>query len=201
MQGVVSDAFVYFKVGATSPEAYATEEGAPPTSGLTFCGLISMVDPPREGVAEAVVSCREAGIKVTMVTGDHPLTAEAIARKVSLLPVLLLCLLWLYLVLFILAVLWLCLLSLHLVLTVWGHARKVNIVTRKTQREVAAQLGIDVSKVPFSDPRVEAVVIAGAQIAELSDDDWAAILSKQEGYTYYDCTHCDYTNDDDTDYD
>eukprot|EP00964_Phaeocystis_antarctica_P118088 scaffold81915_cov45-Phaeocystis_antarctica.AAC.1 len=121
-----------------------------------------MVDPPREGVAEAVVSCREAGIKVTMVTGDHPLTAEAIARK---------CLLW-------------------------GHARKVNIVTRKTQREVAAQLGIDVAKVSFSDARVEAVVIAGAQIAELSDEDWAAILSKQEGYTSYDCTYygdTDYT--------
>ena len=86
-------------MGATSPEAYATEEGAPPTSGLTFCGLISMVDPPREGVAEAVVSCREAGIKVTMVTGDHPLTAEAIARKVNTLALLWLCLLWLYLIL------------------------------------------------------------------------------------------------------
>ena len=77
----------HLEVGATSAEAYATEEGAPPTSGLTFCGLISMVDPPREGVAEAVVSCREAGIKVTMVTGDHPLTAEAIARKVNMLAV------------------------------------------------------------------------------------------------------------------
>ena len=77
----------------------------------------------------------------------------------------------------------------------------MNIVTRKTQREVAAQLGIDVAKVSFSDARVEAVVIAGAQIAELSDEDWAAILSKQEGYTYYDCTYYDCTYYDHTYYD
>ena len=80
----------------------------------------------------------------------------------------------------------------------------MNIVTRKTQREVAAQLGIDVAKVSFADARVEAVVIAGAQIAELSDEDWAAILSKQEGYTSYDCTYygdTDYTSYDCTYYD
>ena len=77
----------------------------------------------------------------------------------------------------------------------------MNIVTRKTQREVAAQLGIDVAKVSFSDVRVEAVVIAGAQIAELSDEDWAAILSKQEGYTSYDCTYYDCTYYDHTYYD
>ena len=77
----------------------------------------------------------------------------------------------------------------------------MNIVTRKTQREVAAQLGIDVAKVSFSDARVEAVVIAGAQIAELSDEDWAAILSKQEGYTSYGCTYYDCTYYDHTYYD
>ena len=47
-------------------------------------GLISMIDPPRPGVLDAVQLCREAGIKVVMVTGDHPITAKAIARKVGI---------------------------------------------------------------------------------------------------------------------
>jgi P-type E1-E2 ATPase len=41
-----------------------------------------LVDPPRRGVQEAIATCRGAGIRVTMVTGDSPITAEAIARKV-----------------------------------------------------------------------------------------------------------------------
>lgn len=52
--------------------------------GLTFVGLISMIDPPRPGVLDAVETCRKAGIKVVMVTGDHPITAKAIARKVGI---------------------------------------------------------------------------------------------------------------------
>jgi sodium/potassium-transporting ATPase subunit alpha len=52
--------------------------------GLTFVGLISMIDPPRPGVPDAVQMCRDAGIKVVMVTGDHPITAKAIARKVGI---------------------------------------------------------------------------------------------------------------------
>ncbi|KAJ3017561.1 hypothetical protein HKX48_003484 [Thoreauomyces humboldtii] len=55
-----------------------------PTEGLTFYGLISLEDPPKHGVREAIGHCREAGIKVMMVTGDHPLTAEAIGRKINL---------------------------------------------------------------------------------------------------------------------
>ena len=53
--------------------------------GLVFTGLISMIDPPRPGVPAAVENCRVAGIKVVMVTGDHPITATAIARKVGIL--------------------------------------------------------------------------------------------------------------------
>ncbi|KAJ3106061.1 hypothetical protein HDU97_007064 [Phlyctochytrium planicorne] len=52
--------------------------------GLTFVGLTSLEDPPKHGVREAVGQLRIAGIKVVMVTGDHPLTAEAIARKINL---------------------------------------------------------------------------------------------------------------------
>lgn len=55
-----------------------------PTSGFCFVGLASLEDPPKHGVREAIGHCREAGIKVMMVTGDHPLTAEAIGRKINL---------------------------------------------------------------------------------------------------------------------
>jgi len=76
--------FAYKKIPARPTASYQSEEGAPPTDGLVFMGLISLVDPPREGVLEAVNKCRNAGIRVAMVTGDHPLTAEAIARKVGI---------------------------------------------------------------------------------------------------------------------
>jgi sodium/potassium-transporting ATPase subunit alpha len=56
-----------------------------PTNGLRFLGLISMIDPPRVNVAEAVMKCRSAGIRIIMVTGDHPLTAAAIARVTGIL--------------------------------------------------------------------------------------------------------------------
>jgi len=55
-----------------------------PKSDLTFYGLVSLEDPPKHGVREAIGHCRAAGIKVMMVTGDHPLTAEAIGRKINL---------------------------------------------------------------------------------------------------------------------
>lgn len=57
-----------------------------PMTNLRFCGLISLIDPPREGVADAVATCIKAGIKVVMVTGDHPVTARAIARSVNIMP-------------------------------------------------------------------------------------------------------------------
>merc|ERR1712203_568991 len=55
-----------------------------PLSGLRFVGLMSMIDPPRAAVPDAVTKCRSAGIKVIMVTGDHPITAKAIARSVGI---------------------------------------------------------------------------------------------------------------------
>lgn len=55
-----------------------------PLSGLRFVGLMSMIDPPRPNVPNAVSTCRDAGIKVIMVTGDHPITAKAIARSVGI---------------------------------------------------------------------------------------------------------------------
>ncbi|XP_010886547.2 sodium/potassium-transporting ATPase subunit alpha-1 [Esox lucius] len=55
-----------------------------PAENLCFIGLISMIDPPRAAVPDAVNKCRCAGIKVIMVTGDHPITAKAIAKGVGI---------------------------------------------------------------------------------------------------------------------
>uniref|UniRef100_A0A8C8VR61 ATPase Na+/K+ transporting subunit alpha 2 n=1 Tax=Pelusios castaneus TaxID=367368 RepID=A0A8C8VR61_9SAUR len=55
-----------------------------PTTNLCFVGLMSMIDPPRAAVPDAVGKCRSAGIKVIMVTGDHPITAKAIAKGVGI---------------------------------------------------------------------------------------------------------------------
>merc|ERR1711931_465748 len=60
------------------------EEENFPLEGLRFVGLMSMIDPPRAAVPDAVVKCRSAGIKVIMVTGDHPITAKAIAKSVGI---------------------------------------------------------------------------------------------------------------------
>jgi sodium/potassium-transporting ATPase subunit alpha len=120
------------------PSSEEEAEGMQLLDGFTFCGLLSLIDPPRDAVPPAVTSCRSAGVHVTMVTGDHPLTAEAIARK-------------------------------------------CNIITTMTRREVAFLQGIPEEQVPFSDPAVQALVITGTMIPDLqTDEDWDAVLSKEE---------------------
>ncbi|KAL4479698.1 hypothetical protein ABPG73_017919 [Tetrahymena malaccensis] len=51
-----------------------------------FCGLVSLMDPPKTRVPAAILECRSAGIKVIMVTGDQPPTAAAIAKEVNIVP-------------------------------------------------------------------------------------------------------------------
>ena len=63
---------------------YDPDEVNFPLEGLRFVGLMSLIDPPRAAVPDAVSKCRSAGIKVIMVTGDHPITAKAIAKSVGI---------------------------------------------------------------------------------------------------------------------
>jgi Ca2+-transporting ATPase len=63
--------------GAADPEAVEED--------LTFLGLLGLLDPPRAEVPQAVATCLEAGIRPILITGDHPLTARAIARQVGIL--------------------------------------------------------------------------------------------------------------------
>jgi calcium-translocating P-type ATPase len=51
---------------------------------LCFLGLVAMLDPPRPEVADAVVRCHRAGIRIVVITGDHPVTGAAIARQVGI---------------------------------------------------------------------------------------------------------------------
>ena len=64
------------------PETPTSEELE---NGLTFMGLVGMIDPPRPEARDAVAVCRRAGIKVVMITGDHVVTASAIAKDLGIL--------------------------------------------------------------------------------------------------------------------
>jgi Ca2+-transporting ATPase len=68
--------------------AVATRGGAEvtdhPFERLTFLGIVGLLDPPRDGVAEAIARCHGAGIRVVMVTGDHAATAGTIAERIGL---------------------------------------------------------------------------------------------------------------------
>ena len=79
-QAMASDAL---RVLGVARKRGATRESA--ESDMTFLGLIGMIDPPRPEAAEAVQTCRLAGIKPVMITGDHPLTARAVASELGLL--------------------------------------------------------------------------------------------------------------------
>lgn len=70
-----------FKDIASIPKELTSQELE---SGLTFVGLVGMIDPPRTEVKQAVAECYEAGIRPVMITGDHKLTAVAIAKELHI---------------------------------------------------------------------------------------------------------------------
>ena len=76
---VIAVAYKYYD---TLPENLSTEELE---HGLTFAGFVGMIDPPRPESISAVNTAKEAGIKTVMITGDHVLTASAIAREIGIL--------------------------------------------------------------------------------------------------------------------
>ena len=73
---------IAYKEMDTIPEPPTSEELE---NGLTLMGLVGMIDPPRPEAKAAVATCRKAGIKPVMITGDHVITASAIARELGIL--------------------------------------------------------------------------------------------------------------------
>ena len=71
------------RVLATASKPNATLENA--QTGMTFLGLAGMIDPPRPEAKNAITICEQAGIRTVMITGDHPVTAQAVARELGLL--------------------------------------------------------------------------------------------------------------------
>ena len=72
-------AFAYKNLPRTQKYSFKEIE-----SNLVFVGFVGMIDPPREGVKDAIKTCNEAGIKTIMITGDHKTTAIAIAKEVGI---------------------------------------------------------------------------------------------------------------------
>nr|WP_077085749.1 cation-transporting P-type ATPase [Mycobacterium rhizamassiliense] len=66
------------------PDKRPPHDRANAEQDLCFAGLIAMLDPPRPGVVEAVAQCRTAGIRIIVITGDHPLTAAATAERIGI---------------------------------------------------------------------------------------------------------------------
>ena len=71
------------RVLAVADKADATRENA--ERDMTFLGLVGLIDPPRPEAKAAIQTCERAGIRVVLITGDHPITAQAIARELGLL--------------------------------------------------------------------------------------------------------------------
>jgi len=119
---------------------------------------MSMIDPPRAAVPDAVSKCRSAGIKVIMVTGDHPITAKAIARNVGIIS------------------------PGKLIVIYRNHLKSLNFYScglhsteNETIEDMAERLKVDVSEI---NPReAKAAVIHGGELKDLNEADLDEILN------------------------
>ena len=85
MENMAARGFRVLAVACKAVEADTVElDHATVETGMTLLGLVGMIDPPREAAIQAVADCHAAGIRVTMITGDHPLTAGAVARQLGI---------------------------------------------------------------------------------------------------------------------
>merc|ERR1711916_273523 len=101
----------------------------------TLVGFTALMDPPRDTVPDAVLKCKSAGIKVIMVTGDHPKTAKAIAKL-------------------------------------------VNIIDSDTAEDIAKSRGVELT--PAVRAEAKAIVKAGWELPELTEDDWQFVLDHEQ---------------------
>jgi sodium/potassium-transporting ATPase subunit alpha len=129
-----------------------------PRKGYTFVGMAAMADPPRERVGEAVSACHKAGIKVFMVTGDHPLTARSVAEQVGVLHS-----------------------RRH---RLRHHSRTSQSIILDKDDTLDDVLDHANAKPAANFASMEALesaltVVHGSRIAELSDDDWDRIFAQQ----------------------
>jgi magnesium-transporting ATPase (P-type) len=81
---LAAEGYRVLAVAAGTTDITGSEFSSTQLSGLTFLGLVAMSDPPRGEAKDAVAACQRAGITVAMVTGDHPITARAIARDLNM---------------------------------------------------------------------------------------------------------------------
>ncbi|MBE9552259.1 MAG: HAD-IC family P-type ATPase, partial [Proteobacteria bacterium] len=81
---MAADGYRVLAVARGRVDAKSPEDAAGALHDLEFLGLVGLIDPLRPEAADAVKSCREAGVGVIMVTGDHPSTALAIARELGI---------------------------------------------------------------------------------------------------------------------
>ncbi len=79
-QDMASDALRVLAIASKSDTTFEDAQ-----TGMTFLGLVGMIDPPRPEAKNAIAICEQAGIRPVMITGDHPVTAQAVARELGIL--------------------------------------------------------------------------------------------------------------------